>query len=157
DVVVAERCQASARRIGERPIALDRHNLTCQPREYRRLIARAGANLEHPMLLPHTELPGHVSHQEWLADGLAASDRQRTVRISAVPEAAINEALARPLVEGAQHRHVVDAAPPQFEQELHAADAVFHVRFLGHACSLLMCFLWDPWMDIGDVARLAIS
>ncbi len=85
------------------------------------------------MLRPHAELLGHIGHHERLADGLAAGDRQRAIRIGVVRETVVNEALARHVVERAQHRHVVDAAPAQLEQELHAADAVFLVRLFGHA------------------------
>ena len=147
DVLIAERREPGARRIGERAVALDAHHLAREPRQHRGLIARAGADFEHAVLRPHAELLGHVGDHVGLADGLAAGDRQRPVGIGVVREAVVDEVLARHLVERAQHRHVVDAAPAQLEQELHAADAVFLVRLLATPAlfRLLLCAGVPSW------------
>ena len=81
DIVKAERLQPRPRRLGKRAIALDADHLAGEPRQDRRLVARAGADLEHAMLRLHVELLGHVGDDVGLADGLAAGDRQRAIRI----------------------------------------------------------------------------
>jgi len=82
------------------------------------------------------EMLGHVGDHIGLADGLAAGDRQRLVRIGIVQKRPVDEMLARHLVHGAQHRCVADPALAQAEQELHAADIVVARRLFGHGASL---------------------
>jgi hypothetical protein len=45
----------------------------------------------------------------------------------------------------------------QIEQELHAADAVFLVRFLGHACSLVVPSVWQSSAMDMEARPAAIS
>ena len=74
------------------------------------------------MLRRDLQLLGHVADHIGLADGLAASDRQRLIGIGAVGEFGGDEIFARHFVHGAQHRLVADAAPAQRQLKPHAFD-----------------------------------
>src|SRR5262249_60503497 len=76
DLVVAERLDPSPRRFRQRAITLDGDNLGGEPRQHSGLVARAGADFEHPMVRAYVELLGHVGDDVGLADGLPARDRQ---------------------------------------------------------------------------------
>ena len=47
-------------------------------------------------------------------------------------EVGVDEALARDFVHGPQNGRIADPAPPQAEQELHAADMLVARRSIGH-------------------------
>ena len=120
DIGVSQRLETLARRIRQRPVALDAHDFAREPRQDGGLVARAGANFQDAVLRLDLELFGHVADNIGLADGLSASDRQGLVSIGTVGELGSDEVLARHLVHGAQYRLVADAAPAQRELKLHA-------------------------------------
>ncbi len=80
------------------------------------------------MMRAQGQLLGHVGDHVRLADGLPAGNRQRLVGIGSVGELALDEALARHLVQGPQHRRVADATAAQRQQELHMADVLRAAR-----------------------------
>ena len=80
---------------------------------------------------PTAKLLRHVGDHVGLADGLAAGDRQRLVRIGRGGKRRIDEILARHLVHGAQHGLVDDPAAAQRQQEFHTLDALVSRPF-GH-------------------------
>ncbi len=104
--------------------------MRAQPRQHRGLIAGAGTDLEHLVVLPQLQLLGHVGHHEGLADGLPAGDAERTVAIGVTAVASRHENLPRHLFHGAQYRLVADPPPPQGELKHHLLG-----RFLRH-CGL---------------------
>ena len=79
------------------PVPLDGVDPPGQPGEDRRLVARAGADLEHLAAPGHLERLGHQPDHGRLADGLAAGDRQRRVLEGALLEDALEEVGARGL------------------------------------------------------------
>src|SRR5262249_39088650 len=84
-----------------------------QPREHCRLIARAGADLEHLVARRQLECLGHHGDDLRLAYGLALADRQRLVLIGLVVEGLRHEVLARHPADGVEHRRVGDPAAPE--------------------------------------------
>src|ERR1700739_2041377 len=67
------------------------------------LVPRAGADLQHPVLLLQLQLLGHVGHHEGLADGLPAGDAERAVAIGLIEIGRLDESLARGFLHGAAH------------------------------------------------------
>ena len=84
------------------------------------------------MVRPDLELLGHVGDDIGLADGLAAGDRQRVIRIGFVGVVGRHEILARHFIERTQDSGVGNAALAHLELELHASHA-FVARRAGHA------------------------
>ena len=120
--MVAERGEPCARLRRQSAVALDTDHLAGETRQHGGLIARSGADLEHPMMRPQRQLLGHIGDHVRLADGLPARDRQRLVGIGGFDKAGFDEIGARHLLHRPQHRLVADAAPAQRQQELHTAD-----------------------------------
>src|SRR3979490_1366547 len=60
DIGVAEGYQPRPGAVGKRAVALDGHDLAGEPRQHRRLISRAGPDLEHAVLRP---LPQGSQHR----------------------------------------------------------------------------------------------
>src|SRR5712671_1926367 len=119
DVVATELLQPGARALGKGAVALDADDFPAEPRQDRSLVARAGADFEHPMRSLHVQLFGHVGDHEGLADSLAAGDPERAVPVRIAPVDGLDERLARDLLHGAQHRLVAYPAPPQAELKHH--------------------------------------
>ena len=119
DIVAAELLEPCAGAVGEGPVALDGQHLPAQPRQDRGLIAGAGADLQHAVLLLQLQLLGHVGHHEGLADGLPAGDAERAVAVGVGAVGRLHEGLARNLLHGPQHGLVADPAPPQVELKHH--------------------------------------
>src|SRR5712671_7392127 len=119
DVVATELLQPGARALGKGAVALDADDLPAEPRQDRSLVARAGADFEHPMRLLHVQLLGHIGNHEGLADGLAAGDSERAVPVGISTVGGLYERLTRDFFHGAQYRLVADPAPPQAELKHH--------------------------------------
>ena len=119
DIGAAEPLQPQPGGVRQRPEPLDRQDLAGKPRQDRGLVAGAGADLEHPVLLLQMQLLGHVGDHEGLADGLPAGDAERAVAVGIGAIGRLDESLARNLLHGAQHRLVADPAPPQGELKHH--------------------------------------
>ncbi len=62
---------------------------------------------------------GHISHHEWLADGLSTGDAERAVAVGIGAIGRLHENVARNLFHGAKHRLIADPAPPQGELKHH--------------------------------------
>src|SRR6478672_6485811 len=86
-------------------------------RQYRRLVAGPGADLQHLVALFELELLGHESHHIRLRDGLAAVDGERDVLISVVDEGRVDKQLARHKLDGAQYPRIADAAAPELHDQ----------------------------------------
>src|SRR4029453_5079103 len=79
DVRVAKLTQEGRCGPGEPRNDLDRVDFARQQSENRRLVSRAGADLEDSMRRFDAEHLGHIRNDVWLRDGLAEADRQRRV------------------------------------------------------------------------------
>src|SRR6202158_6157554 len=119
DIVAPELTEPRPGSVGERPVALDRQHVPAKPRQDCGLVAGAGADLQHAVMLLQLQLFGHVGHHERLADGLTAGDAERAVAISVGAVGRLHETLARNLFHGAQYRLIADPTPPQGELKHH--------------------------------------
>ena len=97
-------------------------------RQHRRLIAGAGADLEHLVARVELELLGHVGHDVRLRDGLAAFDRQRDVLIGVIAENFIDELLPRHALDRTQDRGVANAATPKLHDQTDLVLRARHIR-----------------------------
>ena len=75
----------------------------------RRLVARSGAELEHPVARSWREELGHARDDPGLADRLARVDRHGLVGVRLAAMALIDEPLTRDGGHGLEHALVVDA------------------------------------------------
>ena len=119
DVVQPEPLEELAGAAGEAAMALDGVDPAGEAGEDRRLVAGAGADLEHLAALGHLERLGHQPDHGGLADGLAAGDRQRRVLVGALLEDAFEELGARGRLHRLQHVGVGHPARAEGEDELH--------------------------------------
>ena len=78
-------------------MALDRDHLARDPAHHRRRIARAGADLEHPVAGRDLGRLDHQGDDIGLRDGLVRLDRQRRILIGVAGELRRHERLARHL------------------------------------------------------------
>ncbi len=85
DVAVARRLEPRPRLERERLDHLDRHDLGGEIGQDRGLVARAGADLEHPRAGLQAQQMGHQRDHQRLRDGLAMADRQRPVVVGLRP------------------------------------------------------------------------
>jgi len=69
------------RRLGQLRNPLDAKDLRAARGQDRRLVARAGADVEHLVALGDLERLHHGGDDQWLRDGLAALDGQSTVGV----------------------------------------------------------------------------
>ena len=90
-----------------------RVHLPDQLGEHRRLVAGAGADLEHDVLRRGAEQVGHQRHDEGLRDGLAVADRQRAVLVGAGGLLGGDEGVARHAAHRRQHARVDPGPPPR--------------------------------------------
>ena len=91
---------AEPRQVGARPLAellhdLDRVDLARELGEHRRLVARAGPDLEHALVAAQPQLLRHVGHHVRLRDRLAAADRERPVFVGVVAQLVGHQLVAR--------------------------------------------------------------
>jgi hypothetical protein len=104
DVVETEPDQAALRLPQERPVPLDAVDATRQPRQHRRLVARAGADLQHLVARLHLQRLRHQGHHLRLAQRLPEADRQRAVLVGLIEEGRRHESLPRDSLDRPQHR-----------------------------------------------------
>src|SRR5258705_9824339 len=119
DIVAASLAKPRPGGVGERPVTLDGQDLPAEPRQDGGLVSRAGADLQHAVLLLQLQLFGHVSDHKRLADGLPAGDTERAVTVSIGPIGRLDEHFARNLLHGAKHRLIADPAASQGELKHH--------------------------------------
>jgi hypothetical protein len=119
DISTVELRKPSPGTVGERPVTLDGHDMTGKSRQNGGLVAGAGTDLEHAVVLLELQLFRHIGHHEGLADGLPTGDSQRAVAVGIVAIGRLDEHLARNLLHGAKHPLIADAAPPQAELKHH--------------------------------------
>src|SRR5215472_6125927 len=128
DVVDPETGEALLRLLEQRPVALDGVDPPRQPREHRRLIAGARADLEHLVARRHIECLGHQSDDLRLADGLALADGQRLVLVGLVVEGLGHKILARNALDGGEHGGIRDAAAPERHDQADLARGEAHAK-----------------------------
>ncbi len=119
DIVALDLLEPRPGAVGQGPVAFDRQDVTGQPRQDGRLVAGAGADFEHAVMLLQIQLLGHVGHDKGLADGLPAGDAERAVTVGIATIGGLDEDFARDFFHDAQHRLVADPPPPQVELEHH--------------------------------------
>src|SRR5262249_45161816 len=103
DVVVTKALQSLRGGVGKGRDNLDRVDFARETREDGGLIARASADLQHNMVRPDLQEVGHQGDDEWLRDGLAVTDRQRTIGISLVPHSFRHELMPRHKPHGLEY------------------------------------------------------
>ena len=85
---------------------LDAPHPARQPRQDRRLVAEAGADLEHAVGGQRGQEVGHHRHDERLRDRLVEADRQGRVVVGQGSQRRRHEAVARDVRHGGQHARV---------------------------------------------------
>ena len=121
----AECCEALARQVGEFGMTLDRVDVPRDPREDRRRVARARADLEDGLAAGEAKRLGHHRNDVGLRDRLAGLDRQRTVVVREVGQLGRQECLAGNVAHRLQHARVAHAAGANLTLD-HAFAFVFH-------------------------------
>jgi len=109
-VVIAETVEAGARALGHRRYDLDGEHGARDLVENRRLIARAGADLEHALAALESRGLGHERHDVGLRDGLVVADGQGRVAIGGVAQLLRHELVARHGAHGREHERILHAA-----------------------------------------------
>ena len=113
DVVVTELAESPASAVGQRPHDLDAVDVRDEASQHRRLIAGAGADLEHAIVRLGIEQFGHGGHDVGLRDRLAVADRERSVVMRARHVRSGNEAISRDIAHRRQHPRI--AYPARFD------------------------------------------
>src|SRR5215471_6260404 len=90
--------------------ALDRVHLGCELGEHRRLIARAGADVEHPLAIGEVEQLADQRDHRGLRDRLPHADRKRGVVVRPPTQLGRHEELSRDAAHRLEHALVVDVA-----------------------------------------------
>ena len=103
-------------------VALDAPHVRGDLREHGRVIARAGADVEHALAAAQAEERDHVGDQRRLADRLPGADRQRAVLPRAVTQILGHEELARHARDRLDEL-LVQPSPAQRVEELVAVHA----------------------------------
>ena len=102
-IVETQRAQTRARLLGKRIDdfnAVDLFDQTCQ---YRGLITRTGADLQHHILAPGMNQLGHQCDDVGLRDCLPMADRQRPIGIGAALQRRRHKSVSRHPPHGLQH------------------------------------------------------
>ena len=107
-VVDARRGERDGGLGAEGVVALDRPHVPGQAGEHGRVIARAGAHVEHAVVRAQLEQLAHPRDDERLGDRLPAADAQRDVVVGVRPQARGHEGLARHLRDRPQDALVGD-------------------------------------------------
>ena len=110
DVAVAESGEIARRLPGQRFNDLDAVHLAHQARQDRRLIARSGTDLKHPIARLRLQFLGHEGDDVGLRNRLSMADRQRAVVIGVGPELGRNEFMSRHRGHRLEDCRVGDAA-----------------------------------------------
>ncbi len=98
-------------------MALNRVEPAAQQRQHHRLVAAAGADLQHLGAVRDLQRLGHARHHPGLADGLLMTDRQGQVAVGPVLKGFWHELFARYPADGFQHPFVGDAQAAQAFQQ----------------------------------------
>ena len=114
--VVAEPREPPAGLPGQRLHDLDGVDLCGQLREHRRLISRAGADLEGAPAWLDLEQVGHERNDVGLRDGLAVTDGQGAVRVGGGARLLGNELVPRHPFDRSHHRGVDCLHPGAFSR-----------------------------------------
>ena len=112
-VLVARRGEIRARSFRELRDPLDRVHLGGELGEHRGLIARARADVEHPLAALQRELLADERDHVRLRDRLLAADRQRGVGVRGLAQLRREKELTRHASHRGEHALVVDAAPAE--------------------------------------------
>src|SRR3954467_13278045 len=124
-VGITGRLERGARALRELGQALDGVHLACQLREHRRLVAGAGADVEHALVAAQRhELADQPDHRR-LRDRLPAADRKRGVVVRAPAQLLRHEQLARHAFNRVEHALVADVAVRELTLD-HATTGVDH-------------------------------
>ena len=94
-------------------MAFDGPDLLGERGQYRRLVAGACADLEHPVGGGEAEQFGHAGHDVGLGDGLAQPDGQGGVVVGRVALGGRDKQMAGNALHGSQHPLVGEAAGTQ--------------------------------------------
>ena len=100
-----ERLARHAREVG---VALDRPDVRRERGEDRGVVARAGADVEHPVAGLELEQLGHARDDERLGDRLPAADAERGVVVGVRAQVVGHERLPRHPLDRPQHALVGD-------------------------------------------------
>ena len=109
-LVKAQLPQRVRRALRQRRDDLDGEHLGAHRGEDRRLVARAGADLEDLLAGFHIHGLGHESDNERLGDGLPVTDGQRMVRVGLALHVGRHETMPRHRAQGREGGGVGDAA-----------------------------------------------
>ena len=110
DVLIAKPLERLRRLLPELLVDLDRIHGAHERAEHGRLIAAAGADLEHLVGGFGVELLGHVGHDERPRDRLRLTNRQRHVEVGEASLRPGHEFVPRRRPHGSEHALVGDAA-----------------------------------------------
>ena len=108
-----ERLDPLAGRRDQRRLAFERGHVGAEPGEDRRLVARAGADLEDPVAGLDLEVLGHLGDHQRLADRLAGLDREGLVAVGVARHGVGDERLARDRAHRCEDALVGHAASAQ--------------------------------------------
>ena len=90
-----------------------RENCLGEQRKNRRLIPTTGANFQNSLSPSEGQSCGHRCNDVWLRNGLAFSNRQRTIVIRPRATFVWNKLFAPNRCHGRKHSRIRNAAPPQ--------------------------------------------
>ena len=141
--------QRIARVPDQRGLAFDGVDLPAgrhQPRQQRRDVARAAADVEHQIAGIDRQQCQHVGDQAWLADGLPGVDRQRGVLIGARAQLKWDETMAGHGEHGSAHRRVGAGIELLIDHRFAPRAALVVVAI--HGCSIGGCGQapTTPWL-----------
>src|SRR5688500_11345381 len=116
-------------------MTLDRGDLAAEEREYGRLVAGAGADLQDALAGSRGEQLGHPPDDVRLADRLARLNRERLVGVGEAPPIIGDEQLSRDGAHRPQDPLVADAPGPKLPRDHGGAGLGFGARvtLAGHA------------------------
>jgi len=108
-VLIAEAVEILPRALGDRGNDLDREHRARDLVEHRRLIARAGSDLEHLLAALQPARLGHERDDVGLGNGLVVPDGQRAVAIRGIAQLLRNEFVPRHGAHGRENQRVFHA------------------------------------------------
>ena len=108
----AERIERRARPARETGNPLDGDHALGEPGEDRRLVGRAGSDLEHRLVAPQRQGLGHRGHHLGRGDRLPLSDRKGALVVGPVPEGLGDQAVPRHAAQRGQNPGIPDS--PRF-------------------------------------------
>jgi hypothetical protein len=109
------------RLLRQRRVALDAPHVRAEAGEQRGVVARAGADVEDPLMALQLEQLEHARHDQRLGDRLAGADRQRHVVPGLGRQRLRDEQLARDLADRLEHALVGDVQAQLLDQPVGGA------------------------------------